>query len=573
MPITNLSSKRLLTSFLFFISGFSGLIYQVLWTRQFKFLLGSSIVSISIIVAAFMSGLLIGSWWIGKRISRNKVGNELKFYGYLELIIGIYGIALLFLLPYTKGLFSFFGEPSVHFNYFKLIFDIFLTFLFLVFPTAAMGATLPLLINYFTKKEGDFRKTISHFYSINALGGAIASLVAGFYLIRYFGVNGSVWVAILLNLAIGLIAVIVSLKDKTVNVDSELEKKVVIKETSNWLTKSVLITSFLTGFIAIAYEVLWIRCLNYIVNNSTYTFSIILFVFLLGIALGSMIVSYFKRIKNQIFAIAILQGLLSISGLLIIYLFYEFAYTNTFSDWFLQSDSDTPIWYQTIGLNVSFSVLVFLLPSIFMGMTFPLLSDLYYKSKKIGSGEAISKVYVVNTLGSILGALIPVFVFIPLLGSIKATLYLLAGINLIITLYYLYSSKIGKRIPIIIAVVFCFGFLLFSTKSNNVLASLENVVEDSKKDTPLFYKEGVMATVKVYKLENKYKALSINGVTIASESFKTKERTIGHLPFFTERKINNVLAVGLASGSTVGAILEHPEVEHLDVVEIVNLFK
>ncbi|BDS13710.1 fused MFS/spermidine synthase [Aureispira anguillae] len=568
------STQYLLISFLFFISGFSGLIYQVLWTRQFKLLLGSSILSISIIVATFMAGLLIGAWWIGKRLAKKKIKNELQYYGYLEISIGLYGILLLLLLPYSKVLFSLVGAPSVEFNYIKLIINTLLTFLILAVPTTAMGATLPLLINYFSKGNHTFRKTIGHFYGINALGAAIASFVAGFFFIKNFGVNGSVFIAIILNLIIGIFAIYIAAKNNSTHHSIPEAQPATSDHTpsadNNRLSQIILATSFLTGFIAISYEVLWIRCLNYISNNSTYTFSIILFIFLLGIALGSFSLSYIKQLKNKLLTVAIFQYFLAIASLLIIYLFYAFAYTDTFSNWFMQTNnSDTPIWYHNIGLNLTLSILVFLIPSILMGMTFPLLSELYYDNKQVKSGEAISQIYVVNTFGNILGALIPIFVLIPLLGSIKWTLYLLAGVNLLIALYYILLSNTPKKNALLLMSTSIFVAVLMLTQSNNVLASLENVNEDAYSDKPIFYKEGVMATVKVYNQHNTYQSLSIDGVTIASEAFKAKESTIAHLPFFTDKPIKNVLAVGLASGSTVGSILKHPEVEQLDVVEIV----
>jgi len=564
------SIKKLLIILLFFVSGFSGLIYQVLWSRQFKLLLGSNIVSVSIIIAIFMLGLLIGSWWIGKRLENKLITNELRFYGYLEILIGLFGLLLLFILPHTKFLFSIFGAPSIDFNYLKLIVDIILTFCLLGIPTIAMGATLPLLINYFSNNNNNFRRTTSQFYSINALGGAIASFIAGFYFIKHLGVNGSLVVAIILNLAIGVIAVLIALKDKTISSDEEgADTEISNKKVSNKLTKIILITSFLTGFIAISYEVLWIRCLNYILNNSTYTFSIILFIFLTGISIGSISMSYFKKIINKELLVGILQYLLSISAVVIIYLFYSFSYSETFANWFLQNKSETALWYQNVGLNLTFSLIVFLLPAVLMGMTFPLLSDIYFQHKKVKSGVAISKVYVLNTLGSILGALIPIFVFIPLLGSIKTTLYLFAGLNIIIALYYTYTSGYSKKIILLVFFVGSFGLVLHFTKSSDILLQLESVNKEQFEASPIFYKEGIMATVKVYNKDGWAKSLSIDGVTIASESFKAKESIIGHLPFFTNNKTENILAVGLASGSTVGSILKHKEVEHIDVVEIV----
>ena len=200
---------------LFFISGFSGLIYQILWMRQFKYLLGSSIVSVSIIVAVFMLGLLVGSWWIGKKLAENKISDELKLYGKLELIIGVFGLLLLIILPNSKSLFALLGQPTLSFNVVRLIYNIVLTTILLVIPTAAMGATLPLLVSYFSKQSNTFRKTIAQFYSINALGGAFAAVLTGFFFIKSLGVNNSLVIAIILNVFIGLIVLILSRSSKT----------------------------------------------------------------------------------------------------------------------------------------------------------------------------------------------------------------------------------------------------------------------------------------------------------------------------------------------------------------------
>lgn len=562
-----LSISKLLVAILFFISGFSGLIYQVLWVRQFKLLLGSSVVSVSIILAVFMGGLLVGAWWIGKKIANKKITNELKWYGFLEILIGLFGLVLIFILPESKHLFSIFNEPSTNFNYLKLIFNIIITGLILVVPTAAMGATLPLLVNYFTKK-GLFRSTIGLFYSINALGGAIASLAAGFYLIKVFGVNGAIYFAVLFNILVGISAILIS-KKNVVGIENDDNQKQAekLKETS--FTKMLLLVSFCTGFLALAYEVLWVRCLNYIINNSTYTFSIILFVFLLGIAIGSYIVSMIKTIKRKKVLLGVIQVVLAVCGLLIINLFYSFAYTEQFADWFIDKSVEMSSWQKNTGLNLTLSILVFLFPALLMGMSFPILSDLYYQIRQNESGLAVSKVYVYNTFGSILGALVPIFVLIPILGSIKKTLIVLAVVNFIIGLYFIYKSEYSKKWIITITLLILFGYCYKTLPSNKILASLEVVGEDSKDIKPIFYKEGVMATVKVYNKNNQFKSLSIDGVTIASDSYLMKEKMIAHLPFFTDRNIDNALAVGLASGSTVKSILKHSELKSLDVVEIV----
>ncbi len=155
----------------------------------------------------------------------------------------------------------------------------------------------------------------------------------------------------------------------------------------------------------------------------------------------------------------------------------------------------------------------------------------------------------------------------PAFGSIKTTLYVLAVLNLLLALYFFLKTK-SKYRSVLVGVLFAlFTLITGILPSGEYLASLESIGEDNNADRPIFYKEGIMATVKVYNKEGKYKSMSIDGVTIASEDFKQKESIIGHLPFLTNASVKEVLVVGLASGSTIGSILKHDELENLDVVE------
>ncbi len=515
-----------------------------------------------------MFGLLIGSWWVGNQIQQKKIKNELKAYALLELVIGISGLLLLYVLPNSKAAFALFGEPTIDFNTIRLVCNIILTVILLIVPTAAMGATLPLLVGYFSKKERKFRKITAQFYSINALGGAIASLITGFFLIKYFGVNQSILLAVGLNIIIGIVAFGLSTNDKTEDISpkEQLDEKYKIPHN----TKGYYLTAaFLTGFLSIAYEVLWIRCLSYLLNSSTYTFSIVLGIFLFGIAVGSLIVSILKKVASIQLLTGLVQFFLALLSIGVIYLFYEYAYSESFAELFIISNGLESNWYENVGLNLVFAIIVFLVPAVLMGMSFPLISELYFRSKKIVPGAAISKVYVINTLGCILGALLPVFVLIPLLGGIKSTLFTLSGINFLLAIYFVINAQNKMKLGIASILVISFSIAAFSLQSGDFLASLESIGEDRKEDKPLFYKEGIMATVKVYNKEGRYKSMSIDGVTIASENFKQKESIIGHLPFFTNAVIDKVLVVGLASGSTIGSILKHSEIKNIDVVEIV----
>ena len=533
--------------------------------RQFKIVLGSSIIAVSTVVASFMIGLLLGSWLIGKKFKNNPSFNELKFYGILEIAIGLYGLLLLKLLPSTLVVFSMFSDPDASFSLLQILLKALFTILLLIVPTAAMGATLPLMVNHFSRMSESFRQTTGHFYGINAMGGAFAAFISGFILIKYLGVSTSILVAVILNVVIGLIAFFISSKTKLVK---EEEKELGERISKVKKLNVLLITAFLTGFIAISYEMVWIRCLNYLINNSTYTFSLILFVFLIGIAIGSFLNSSIQKIKDKKLFFALIQFSMVVLSLIIIYLFYDIAYSEAFREIFIERPDKTAAWYENIGLNFYFSLMVFLLPAILMGVSFPLLSDLYYSEGGFNSGYAISRVYVLNTWGSVAGALIPVFLLIPLLAGLKNTMYFLVALNLVIALYFVYDSKYSRKkvlIPSLVALVLLIGW---STKSGNVLASLEGLNDDNINDEIYYYEEGTMATVKVYDRKGS-KSLSIDGVTIASEAYKAKESAIAHFPFLTPTKIKDVLVVGLASGSTLRSTLLHKEVNSIDVVEIV----
>lgn len=564
--------NKLTVAVLFFFSGFSGLIYQVLWMRKFKLVLGSSIFSVSIVVASFMIGLLLGSWIVGKGISLNRIRNELKIYGLLEFFIGLYSLLFLSVITHAAPVYGFIYQLGEDFFFLKLFLNAVVTMAVLVLPTIAMGATLPLLVNYYSKQLVNFSSVVSLLYAINTLGGAFAALISGFYLIKILGVNNSILLATGINMAVGAWAFFLSKRAVVFTNESIPEIAPVRRNAEANVSKSgkqMLYVSMLTGFMALSYEVLWVRELNYLLNNSTYTFSLILFIFLLGIAGGSFLYKFLFAFQNKYRLLAYLQFVLCMGALFSVFVFYRFAYSGLFRDLFIGNEVLSAGWYDNVGLNLYMALLIFLIPSLIMGVSFPLISEIYYRENKESPGAAISSVYVYNMLGSILGSLLPIFVMIPALGGVKQTLVSVLLLNLLLALFLMYWSAAKRRIAIIVTMASVFGILFPAFTKGNMLCSLEGLDEEQVTDRVSFYKEGVMATVKVYDKAGRYRSLSIDGVTIGSEMFHAKEKTIAHLPFFTDRKIGSVLVVGLASGTTAGSMLYHPGVQKMQVVEIV----
>ncbi|RMF56447.1 MAG: hypothetical protein D6748_13505 [Calditrichaeota bacterium] len=570
---------------LFFLSGACGLMYQILWVRLFSILLGNTYLAISIIVSAFMFGLFVGSWASGKFLLKPQIKlpvkfNELQWYATLEILIGIYALILLFGFGIIESgvgwLFSVLHTSTVLLSLMKI-----LTILILLLPpTAAMGATLPLVIQFFTRRYGRFESQISFFYAINTLGGAIGILLAGFLLIELLGIRSSIMLTAFLNLLIGGVILLkrISVPDNGVSTSATVISTETVSGISqaekrgdgnpSQLTRGVyLATMLLSGVAALSYEMLWTRGLKFIILNSTYGFAAMLFIFLSGLAIGGFLAKKLVSSRRVMeYRYALFHLLSGIYALLTIYLLYVFLYTPFYQKYVASVIFESEYsWLLTVLMFLLTSVIIFLPPTIIMGVLFPLLNDLYYQFVNPRPGGTVSIMYAVNTVGAITGALMTGFLLIPELG-IKSSIYVIAGINFLLGIIFLMRSR-KHLIPTLLATVMI-GLLLFPlTMKGKYLYGRH----EKKKDKVLFYKEGLMSTVKVYdRNQNRY--MSIDGVRIASTGMGLlqKQKLLAHLPFFLGKKIQNVLTVGLASGITTGSVALHPGVEKIDCVELIK---
>jgi len=273
-----------------------------------------------------MFGLFLGSWLIGKYMER--VRNALKWYGTLEIAIGLYAFLLLFIFGIVTLIFNFNHSVFQGIELINLAFKFFLTLILIVMPTSAMGATLPLAVQYFTTNKQSFGNNISLFYAINTIGGALGVLIAGFYVIEFLGIREGIMITALLNIAIGIIVLLfnkkstieeintqrIVLKGKNENnkIRNRNKSKQKIKkargESQSEYKILLLVTAGLSGFSALAYEIIWTRGLKFLILNTTYGFASILFVFLLGIAFGGLIAKKInQKTEKQIYIYGILQ--------------------------------------------------------------------------------------------------------------------------------------------------------------------------------------------------------------------------------------------------------------------------
>jgi len=286
----------------FFFSGLTGLIYEILWTRMIVKIIGGAPFAVSIILTVFMGGLGLGSYLAGRSIDRVKEPVKLmRIYGLLELAIAAYGLVLPLLLAALRPLYAiFYNQLFTHFMPYS-----FLTFVgcaaILLLPVVCMGATLPILCRFYVTSLSHLGTHAGRLYGLNTIGAAVGALLCGFWLINLLGVWGTLILAVLVNAVIGLSCILIGYQARSGSAaggvavfDREQSRRKDTPEEAANLKYSgaeigALVIFAMSGFCAMAYEVMWTKLLGLIVGPTTYSFTIVLVTFILGLALGSMI--------------------------------------------------------------------------------------------------------------------------------------------------------------------------------------------------------------------------------------------------------------------------------------------
>ncbi|MFC1891887.1 fused MFS/spermidine synthase, partial [Thermodesulfobacteriota bacterium] len=310
--VSNNLSKKLFLLILscFFISGLTGLIYEILWTRMIVKIIGGAPFAVSIVLTVFMGGLGLGSYLAGRSIDRIKDPLQLiRLYGLLELGIGAYGLIIPVLLIFFSPIYAFIYNHLFH--YF-LSYNL-LTFagciILLIIPVTFMGATLPILSRFFITTISRVGTHVGRLYGLNTIGAAAGALLCGFWLIYQFGVWGTLVFAIILNVIIGVVCIAVSRRLKNRGKISESVSEVdtgsgemdapesMTSDESERKRFYALVIFCVSGFCAMAYEVIWAKLLGLIVGPTTYSFTIVLVTFITGLALGSI---FFGRLGDRV---------------------------------------------------------------------------------------------------------------------------------------------------------------------------------------------------------------------------------------------------------------------------------
>lgn len=545
---------------LFFFSGVSGLAYQVVWTRLLTLIFGNTMLAASTVLAAFMAGLAAGSFAAGKYIDR-KPRQMVRIYALLEAGIGIFALLFPTLLALVEPVYiTFYQGLAANILVFNLMRFV-ICFVLILVPTFLMGATLPVLLKRFVRGSQTIGRQVGLLYGLNTAGAVTGALLCGFLFLRVLGMQLTTLVAAAINLAVATVAWLLGKNDQGREEQAEpaappgsqdIKESLPLQEYPAAVKFMVMIGIGISGFCALAYEVLWTRMLNLFFHNTVHSFTTMLATFLTGIALGSFIYTKFlsrSRRKVQVFVfIEILIGL--------------FAYITPF----IFSTLYDPLFSKTTAAAVVLkAAVIMILPTILMGIALPLAIQVCQKGKK-HEGDSVGTVYAVNTVGAILGAFAAGFILVPVLGIHKSVI-VVASLNLLAgTLVLL--SLVRRRFGLAYAVSFlAVVFLLFSWASSPLFKILYQ--RNQPYSDVLLYKEGKIANVVVYDFYKEgYKDLYLNSIEEASSRLWHVQlfKMLGILPPLVHPQPDNALMIAFGAGMAAGACAT--QVQALDCAEL-----
>ena len=573
--------SRPIVLLLFFFSGASALVYEVVWGRMLTLVFGGTSFAISTVLAAFMGGLALGSYVFGKLIDRR--GHPLLVYGLLEGGIGVWALlipTLLALLNTGYGFLYRHLDPSF---YTLSLLRFTLTFIVLLVPTTLMGGTLPVLMRLLTATGALVGRTSALLYFANTSGAVTGTFFAGFALIPALGLRGTTLLAVVVNFFVTLLAVFIArripFKDAVQPAPSPADRPHVATAGATPGRGLILLVYAASGLAALAYEVVWTRVLVSIIGTTTYAFTTMLTTFLLGLALGSLVFSRLADRATTIRPLALIQLFIALLALATI------PMLGALPGLFLKLQG--PMgggWWGQVGMRFVLCMLAMLPPAILMGGTFPVVVKLYAGGHK-GIGANIGRMYAFNTVGAILGSFLAGFVAIPLMGQEK-TILAAVGLNVLAALSLVTLLKGPGRVRALIAAacvaslvlaaavpraelwdkkVMSSGVYLYGSEYKN-MAELKKTMRNARL---LYFQEDKDATVSVWQ-EGSVKFMRINGKTEASNgSDMLTQKMVGTLPLLFHPEPRDALLIGLASGVTAGSMLRHP-LEKLECVEIVR---
>lgn len=547
---------------IFLLSGIPALIYEVVWVRLLALAFGTTTGATALVIGAFMAGLGFGSIYWGKRVDASP--RPVRLFGLLQFGIAITSFIIIIIFKNMPAIYRVLFFLLDTGSSVSLIFIFIISFILMFVPTFLMGGTFPVMSKAFIQRNTDIGSGIGTLYAVNTCGGIIGAGAAGFVLIAQTGLTITQGIALAINLMLSIITIKISVTKNSENKGAKSTEKIF----SDRVRRFILIVAGFTGFAGLAYEILWIRALAIFLPNSTYTFSSVLIIFLTGITIGSIVYTKFlNTIKRHFFLLAGMQAFIGAYAIVTTLFLHRLpGLLFTFSRILI-----IPLFKIALPSMLLASVIM-LIPTIFMGISFPLICKIYNKSiNRLGSG--VGNVYFYNTIGSVVGSLGAGFLLIPFVGVLTSIVFI-ALLNFVVgsVLVFLQPSVKGRALLFWpgagVAALLVLWALILTPRLYILPPSLYVGYADA--DEVLYYKETRDGTVIVREdPQTKVRGCHVNNSTVIGTSYDGLKvvKMLGHLPFLVNPRAQNALIIGFGIGVTTAAIARH-DLEYIDCVEI-----
>ncbi len=541
-----------------FGSGVAALIYEVIWFQLLELVIGSTAVSLGMLLATFMGGMCLGSLLLPRLVSAQH--HPLRVYALIEAGVGVLGILVLHLVPLAGGLYTAWAGYGLKGFLLRGI----VAAACLLPPTLLMGATLPALSRLINKTENRV-SWLGFIYGANIAGAVLGCLLAGFYLLRHYDVYAATYVAMAINLAMAVLAlVLTAVIPHEKGPDDRIEQAPAAVSAKS--AAAIYIAISLSGLCALAAEATWTRLLGLLFGASVYALSIIVAVFLAGLGIGSAIGALLCRtLASPRRALGWCQWLAACA---IAWTAYNLGAALPY--WPINPLISSNIWFN-FELDLARAFWALLPPTILWGASFP-LALAAAASPGQDAGRLMARVYAANTFGAIVGALGASLLLVVWLGS-ERTEQVLVGLSILSGLILLLPAKPHWSALGWVGIAVLLAGLLFLTVppiAKVLIAYGRYAATWVGKGDIVYAAEGINSSVAVASFPNGILTFHVAGKIQASNVPRDMrlQRMLGHLTTLTTKNPRSVLVIGCGAGITAGAVAIDPRVERETIAEI-----
>jgi spermidine synthase len=544
-------------AFLLFASGCASLVYQVLWVKQLSLVVGVDVHAVTTAVSAFFAGLAIGSYCIGRRADR--LAHPLRLYALVEIGIGVLGVLTTLLLSRSA---PWFVWLETHAGLLAWA----LPFLLVGVPAVLMGGTVPLMMSVVAPSEASVAAAGGHLYAANTTGAIFGALLAPFWLIPVFSVRGSAFVAAAVNIAVGLIALLVARSGEA----QASAQRVSAKPPDLLRNRLALGLYCIVGGLALGYEVIWSQAIVQWTSTRSFAFAIVLATYLAGLVLGS---AWYARRADRATdpwgCFGLLIAAVGLSGLAGIFLA---------GNWLSSFQVKAATWMFHLSQRESLAMVarfaaaagwIVLVPTFLLGAAFP--AALRLTAEPASSGRDTGMVLALNTAGGIAGTMLTGFVLVPRLGLERSLALMSAAAATVGIVAAVKGISVSRRLRW--ATIACSGLVVAAGISlgPDHLARLQAAARNGQL---IFHEASAGGTVAVTEQglgRNRFRRLYIQGVSNSGDSMTSLRymRLQALLPLIIHRGApRDALVIGLGTGITCGSLLRYPGLERRVCAEL-----